>query len=110
MLRGECGNESCQLCHFTLQVSASAASRFSAAAVPTTKRKTPSKPVMEAAVAQAAEEVSCWHMASGAMMRSTCCGLDGFAAGHKSTPSEEGTARAPDDAQERSVMGAAGGG
>jgi len=35
----DCGNESCQLCHFTLQVSASAASRFSAAAVPTTKRK-----------------------------------------------------------------------
>jgi hypothetical protein len=54
--------------------------------------------------------VSCWHMASGAMMRSTCCGLDGCAAGHKSKPSVVGIARAPAEAQERSVMGAAGGG
>ena len=65
---------------------------------------------MEAAAAQAVEEVSCWHIASGAMMRSTCCGLDGCAAGHKSKPSVVGIARAPAQAQERSVMGADGGG
>ena len=47
------------LVYCALQVSASAASRFSAAAVPTTKRITPSIPMMEAAAAQAIEEVSC---------------------------------------------------
>jgi hypothetical protein len=64
------------------------------------KSKTPSMPIMEAAAAQAVEEVSCWHIASGAMMRSTCCGLDGCAAGHKSKPSVVGIARAPAQAQE----------
>ena len=43
-------------------------------------------------------------------MRSTCCGLEGCAAGHKSRPSVVGIARALDEVQERSVIGAAGGG
>ena len=67
-----------------------AASRFSAAAVADNKVQNAVNAhmyVLEAAAAQAAEKVSCSHTVRGALIKSTCCGLDGCVAGHKSMPS-----------------------
>ena len=48
---------------------------------------------------------SCWQTASGAMTRSTFCGLNGCAAGHKSTPSIVGAARAPEEVHDCTAGG-----
>jgi len=66
---------------------------WKAAAVPTTYRVTPSEPTIDAAAAQALALVSCAHWADGAITRSTCCGLEGCAAGQICKPKEDGTAR-----------------
>ena len=74
-------------------VSDSAGSTLKAAAVPTTKRVTPSAPATESAALHAAL-VICWQSASGATSRSTPRALAGLAAGQICRPSEAGTARA----------------
>ena len=66
---------------------------WKAAAVPTTKRVTPSVPTIDAAAAQALALVSCTHGADGAITRSTCCGFCGCAAGQICRPKLAGTAR-----------------
>ena len=60
---------------------------------------------MDAADAQAAAEVMVWHCASGAITRSTDCGLVGLAAGQTSIPSAEGMARPPLAVQDDSAGG-----
>ena len=63
--------------------SVSLAFMWSAAAVPTTNRVTPSEPTiwLADAVVHTPPGLSCAHMAAGAITRSTCCGLAGCAAG-----------------------------
>ena len=85
-----------------------ATSVWKAAAVPTTKRVTPSAPTIEAAAEQAPALVSCAHCAAGAITRSTCCGLEGCAAGQICSPYDDGTARVSAVLQETDAEAAAG--
>ena len=86
----------------------SAACMLKAAAVPMTKRCTPSAPTTLAAPPHVALVVpsACWHTSSGATSRSTFCRLPGAAAGHTCSRSDAGTARASAAEQ----VSAAGGG
>ena len=70
---------------------------WKAAAVPTTKRVTPSEPMiwLAAAVVHTPPGESCAQTAAGAMTRSTDCGFCGCAAGHICSPYDDGMACKP---------------
>jgi hypothetical protein len=76
-------------------VNISSASMWKAAAIPTTKRMTPSAPMiwLAAAVVHTPPGLSCAHWAAGAITRSTLCGFCGCAAGQIWRPYDVGTER-----------------